>query len=82
LLPNGKVLVTGGPDANNYEVATAEMFDPASRTFSAAGNMEVERTDHVAVLLTNGKVLITGGVNSDNADHKRLNTLLSAELFP
>jgi hypothetical protein len=74
--------VTGGPDANNFEIAAAEMFDPASATFTPAGNMEVERTDHAAVLLTNGKVLITGGVNSDNADHKQLNTLASAELFP
>ncbi len=82
LLPNGKVLVTGGLDANNYELAIAETFDPTSATFSTAGNMEVERTAHAAVLLMNGKVLITGGVNSDNPDHKRLNTLLSAELFP
>jgi len=82
LLTDGKVLVTGGLDANNYEVATAEMFDPASGTFTSAGNMEVERTEHAAVLLTNGKVLITGGANSDNVDHKRLNTLGSAELFP
>lgn len=82
LLPTGKVLVTGGLDATNYEVAAAEMFDPASVTFTSAGNMEVERTDHAAVLLTNGRVLITGGINSDNVDHKRLNSLASAELFP
>jgi hypothetical protein len=82
LLASGKVLVTGGIDADNNEVATAEMFDPANGTFSAAGNMEIERLEHAAILLTNGKVLITGGVNSDNADHKRLNSLVSAELFP
>jgi len=82
LLTSGKVLVTGGVDANNNEVATAEIFDPANGTFSAAGNMEIERVAHAAILLTNGKVLITGGVNSDNADHKRLNSLGSAETFP
>jgi hypothetical protein len=82
LLANGKVLVTGGLDANNLEVATAELFDPTNGTFSPAGNMEIERVEHAAILLTNGSVLITGGVNSDNADHKRLNTLPLAELFP
>ena len=85
MLANGKVLVTGGIDKagtvpNIHYLSTAEMFDPASGTFTAAGNMEIERSDHAAILLLNGEVLITGGINADNAEY--LNSLASAELFP
>jgi hypothetical protein len=85
LLLNGKVLVTGGIDkngtiANIHYLSTAEIFDPASGTFTVAGNMETERSDHAAILLLNGMVLITGGINADNAEY--LNSLGSTELFP
>lgn len=85
MLSNGKVLVTGGIDkagavADIHYLATAEIFDPANGTFTAAGNMEIERSDHTATLLEDGRVLITGGINSDNAAY--LNSLGSAELFP
>jgi Galactose oxidase, central domain len=85
ILPNSKVLVIGGIDkngtvANTHYLATAEMYDPASGTFTAAGNMEIERSDHAAILLLNGEVLITGGIDADNAEY--LNSLGSAELFP
>ena len=69
LLPNGKVLIAGG--FNSTEVlATAEIFDPATGTFTATGNMTAARFSHTATLLengpaaTNGKVLITGGSDS------------------
>ncbi|MFY9805299.1 MAG: kelch repeat-containing protein [Candidatus Acidiferrales bacterium] len=66
LLANGKVLVTGGSN-NTGNLATAELYDPASGTFTATGTMTAARTFHTATLLdhgpaaTNGKVLITGG---------------------
>jgi hypothetical protein len=75
----GRVDKSGGiPNIDN--LATAEVFDPANGTFTAAGNMEIERSDHAAILLQNGEVLVTGGINADNADY--LNSLFSAELFP
>jgi Galactose oxidase, central domain/Kelch motif len=85
LLSNGKVLVTGGIDKagtvpNIHYLATAEVYDPASGTFTAAGNMEIERSDHAAILLLNGEVLVTGGINGDNAEY--LNSLGTSELFP
>ena len=85
LLANGKVLVTGGIDkngtvANIHYLATAEMFDPANGTFTVGWNMEIERSDHAAILLLNGEVLITGGIDADNAEYA--NSLGSAELFP
>lgn len=36
MLNSGKVLVTGGLDNNNNALATAEMFDPASSSFTSA----------------------------------------------
>ena len=59
LLPDGKVLVTGGYDntptgdrAHSPEIlATAELYDPASGTWSATGNMLMPRRDQSATLL-------------------------------
>jgi hypothetical protein len=85
MLANGKVLVTGGIDelgtvAEIHYLSTAEMFDPTNGTFTPAGNMQIERSEHAAILLVNDTVLITGGINGDNAEY--LNSLASAELFP
>ena len=64
LLQNGKVLVAGGGNSgSNPFLSTAELFDPANGTWSAATSMAVARRDHTATLLTNGKVLVAGGYN-------------------
>jgi hypothetical protein len=57
LLPNGKVLVAGGDGG----ISTAELYDPATGTFSFTSSMMTARTGHTATLLGNGKVLIAGG---------------------
>lgn len=58
LLPNGKVLFTGGSGDT-----TAEMFDPISETFTPlSGQMQCVRKDHPSQLMPNGMVLLgTGG---------------------
>jgi hypothetical protein len=64
LLPSsGKVLVVGGfnTQTGNTIAATAELFDPASGTFSLTGSPSTPRAQHTATLLQNGKVLIAGG---------------------
>ena len=64
LLPNGKVLITGGsPNASgSHEVNTAEVYDPVANTFTALGaTMTTARYSHMATLLPSGKVLLTGG---------------------
>ena len=58
LLKNGKVLIAGG--ANR-----AEVFDPATNTFSlASGDMGTIRLFATATLLQNGRVLIVGGYDN------------------
>ena len=69
LLANGTVLITGGVDDHGQVLATAELFNPATRKFTlttaafpANGtNMNQSRYEHTAALLPNGQVLIAGG---------------------
>lgn len=63
LLKNGKVLVTGGRGLSYSAIADADLYDPATGTFSATGNMVLPRAGHVATLLPNGNVLITGSAS-------------------
>jgi hypothetical protein len=78
LLPNGKVLLTGGQTDNNNGdgTNTAELYDPTTQSFTAiSGTMTSSRGGHAAVLLNNGTVLIMGGYyNSSTAQR-------TAELF-
>jgi len=68
LLPNGKVLMAGGlystpptqPSPFFGSLASAELYDPATGTFSPARDMKGEFAD-TATLLADGKVLITRG---------------------
>jgi Putative Ig domain/Galactose oxidase, central domain len=71
LLLSGKVLVTGG--GNGEADPTAEVYDPATGTFSpTTGNMTEARSGHTATLLNlsnpaaanYGKVLIVGSVDT------------------
>ncbi|MDR1726466.1 MAG: hypothetical protein LBT74_00810 [Acidobacteriota bacterium] len=62
LLPNGKVLVVGGTNATGA-LASAEIFDPATGTFTLTGSMGSARVHHTATMLNDGtgRVLIAGG---------------------
>lgn len=66
LLPNGKVLIVGGQDVNLKLIASAELYDPATGTFSLTGST-VARAYHTATLLPSGKVLIAGGTVGDGS---------------
>jgi len=67
LLPDGKVLVTGGSSSNGFNDATlavlaAEMWDPATKSFSTMASMHVPRMYHsTTVLLPDGTGLSAGG---------------------
>ena len=79
LLPNGKVLVAGGnssdPDTYPSFVASAELYDPATGTWTPTGSMATPHTVHTATLLPNGKVLVVGGYATN------VTILASAELY-
>ncbi|MCA1588103.1 MAG: hypothetical protein LC744_05510 [Chloroflexi bacterium] len=60
LLANGQVLVTGGYNGSDY-TASAELYDPASNTWSSAPSMSIGRYAPAATLLASGQVLVTGG---------------------
>ena len=65
LLRSGKVLIVGGSDNRDWhgEYASAEIYDPASGTFTATGAMSTARFKLPAAvaLLPNGRVLVAGG---------------------
>ncbi|HYH95367.1 kelch repeat-containing protein [Hyalangium sp.] len=62
LLPNGKVLFVGAATERvPYLLKDSELYDPATDTWSAAGQLNDYRSQHTATLLPNGKVLVVGG---------------------
>lgn len=74
--PSGRVLITGGIDANGRILDSAEIYDPATGLFTLLqGGMNVPRAEHTATLLTNNKILITGGFDQSGQG------LASAEIY-
>jgi hypothetical protein len=57
---------------------TAELFDPAARTFASAGNLSTRRIGSTATLRKDGTVLVTGGVSGGRYGSQ---SLAAAELF-
>ena len=61
LLDNGKVLVAGGLNNRGRDIASAELYDPDTGTWTTTGHMGRARDEHTATLLDNGQVLVAGG---------------------
>ena len=80
VLDSGKVLVAGGTGFNVSSTAlnTAELYDPATGSWSSAGTMNQARSFHSATLLADGKVLIASGLAGTFASPV---LQLSAELY-
>ena len=57
LLLNGQVLVAGG----NEDPGSAEVYDPASGSWTRTNNLSPSRARHTATLLPNEQVLVAGG---------------------
>jgi len=82
LLPNGKVLVVGGyPEEvrDAIPLSLAELYDPATGTWSSTGSLNTARMSHTATLLPNGKVLVAAGLGYCTS--QRWCPLNSAELY-
>ena len=64
-LENGKVLIAGGSEDGDlaFTLASAELYDPATGTWSVTGSLNATRIYHTATLLASGKVLVAGGYN-------------------
>jgi hypothetical protein len=77
LLPDGTVLVAGGNSGSGAIglLASAELFDPSSGSWTASGSMTEARDFPVATLLPDGTVLVVGGLSSG------FDPLASAELY-
>src|SRR5687767_121157 len=57
LLANGKVLVTGG-GVGSHGAESAELYNPATETWSITGKLNPARSGYTATLLPNGKILV------------------------
>ena len=78
LLPDGRVLRTGGFTASFTPLATTELLSPATGQWTPTVAMNTARYGHTAVLLADGRVLVAGGVTSTSTG---LAALASAELY-
>ena len=69
VLPDGKVLVTGGSSGSGFDnhatpVFQSEVWDPATETWTTLASASVYRGYHsTALLLPDGRVLVAGGRN-------------------
>ena len=77
-LKDGRVLVAGGyyDDGGDHYLASAEVFNPATNSFSSAGigAMGTARTGAAAAPLPDGRVLVAGGFDGSTR-------FSSAEIF-
>ena len=77
LLPEGKVLISGGYNTVLGSLNSAELFDPSAQTFMLLpSRLETPRELFTATTLADGKVLIAGGFNTH-----RGRTQASAEVY-
>lgn len=75
LLPNGQVLIDGGWDGSRT-LSSAELYDPATGSWTLTGSLNSVRKDHRTIALQNGNALAVGGSTDASGT-----LLASAEIF-
>jgi hypothetical protein len=91
LLADGRVMAAGGSALESDEVAgggqtirtvaTTEIFDPATDTWSAAAGMATPRFEHTATLLGDGRVFMVGGLGPGGEGTEQDLPLRSTEFY-
>jgi len=80
LLHDGTVLVAGGTyidSSTQRDLASAEIYDPESGSWSRTGDLAAARSGAQAVTLADGRVLLVGGSGPDSGDQ----TFATAEIY-
>lgn len=80
LLHDGRVMVIGGVgrvDGEEHILASAELFDPKTNSWTQASPMHDAREGAIATVLPDGKVLVAGGAD----DPSTALPLLSTEIY-
>ena len=77
LLNNGEVLIAGGFSENApfTELSSAELYNPATGTWTLTGSMSTAVYGATATLLENGEVLVAGGLTTTGS------AVATAELY-
>ena len=65
LMKDGRVLVAGGGDTSGY-TTVSEIYDPATNSWEATGNINQGRTFPEEVTLLDGRMLLIGGIIGGN----------------
>lgn len=84
LLPSGQAVAIAGTDPFlSYEaLATAEVYDPATNTWTLTGSLNQGRKEHSATALADGRILVTGGNDPTNVAYYPATFVLnSAEIY-
>ena len=61
LMPDGRLLITGGSDDADQAIGTGGGIDPDGRSFAILGTLREARASHTDTLLPDGQVLLVGG---------------------
>ncbi len=73
-LRDGRVLISGGRDAQGTLLASSELFAIEADTFALSDTLAEARANHTQTTLLDGRILVVGGEGSGGA-------LASAELY-